>query len=71
AGALCVRGRAGLPALLARHARDPVRWGTDSVAYFVGSALEIRPLGPGRTRRLTWSAAPRNPRQMTMFDGRR
>jgi hypothetical protein len=71
AGALCVRGRDGPPALLARHAKDPLRWGADSVAYFVGPELEIRPLGPGRVRRLAWSTAPRNPRQMTMFDGGR
>ena len=68
AGDLCVTGDSGA-ALLARGARDPVRWGTDSVAFFVGNNLEIRPLGAGRPRRLVWSNAPERPRGMTFFPG--
>jgi hypothetical protein len=70
-GDLCITGDSGGPSLLARGARDPVRWGPDSVAFFVGDNLEIRPLGRGRARRLTWSSVPDNPRQMTFFPGRR
>ena len=70
AGDICVSGESG-PALLARGARDPVRWGSDSVAFFVGDELAIRPLGPGRTRRLVWSSPPERPREMTFFPGNR
>jgi hypothetical protein len=67
-GALCVQSDSGTPALLAQGARDALPWGTDSVAYFVGDEVEIRPLGAGRTRRLAMDAPPR-PRQMTAFTG--
>ena len=67
---LCVSGDSGT-ALLARGARDPVRWGNDSVAFFVGEELEIRPLARGRPRRLVWSNPPEQPRQMTFFAGKR
>jgi hypothetical protein len=65
--ALCVRGDTGTPGLLARRARDALRWGTDSVAFLIGDQLEIRPLGPGRARRLLWSSFPGHPRQPTAF----
>jgi hypothetical protein len=65
--ALCVKGDTGAPGMLARGARDPVRWGPDSVAFLVGDQLEIRPLGPGRARRLLWSSFPGHPRQPTAF----
>jgi hypothetical protein len=68
-GALCVAGDTGAPGLLAHGARDPARWGDDSVMFFVGDAVEIRPLGPGRPRRLGWEGAPGRPRQMTVFLG--
>jgi hypothetical protein len=68
-GALCVAGDSGAPGLLARGARDPARWGDDSVLFFVGDAVEVRPLGPGRARRLDWEGAPGRPRQMTVFVG--
>ncbi len=67
---LCVSGDSGA-ALLARDARDPLRWGDDSVAFFVGDELEIRPLARGRPRRLTWSNPPERPREMTYFSGKR
>jgi hypothetical protein len=66
---LCVTGDSG-PAVLARGARDAVRWGADSVAFFVGDNLQIRPLGAGRPRRLVWSNAPKQPREVTFFEGR-
>jgi len=67
---LCVSGDSG-SALLARGARDPVRWGSDSVGFFVGDNFEIRPLRAGRPRRLTWSRPPERPREMTFFSGKR
>jgi hypothetical protein len=71
AGELCVAGDSGVPGFLARGAREAVRWGTDSVALLIGEKVEIRPLGRGRPRRLTWSNLPENPREMTFFEGRR
>jgi len=67
---LCVSGDSGA-AILARGARDAVRWGNDSVAFFVGDQLEIRPLGRGRPRRMVWSNPPDQPREMTFFAGMR
>lgn len=71
AGDLCVVGDSGGPSLFARDARDPARWGRDSVAFFAGDELEIRPLGPGRPRRLVWSNVPKRPRGVTFFEGTR
>jgi hypothetical protein len=70
-GELCVAGDTGSPGFLARGARQAVRWGPDSVALFIGPRVEIRPLGPGRPRRLTWTSLPKNPREITYFEGRR
>ena len=68
--ALCVLGDTGAPGLLAQGARDAARWGTDSVAFIAGNAVEVRPLGPGRARRLQVSGAPAPLRQLTVFTGR-
>ena len=70
-GELCVVGDSGAPGFLARGAQQAVRWGPDSVALLIGETVEIRPLGRGRPRRLTWSQLPENPRQMTYFEGKR
>jgi hypothetical protein len=70
-GELCVVGDTGAPGFLARGARQAVRWGPDSVALLIGNRVEIRPLGPGRPRSLTWSNLPENPREMTFFEGKR
>ncbi|HEY7482480.1 MAG TPA: hypothetical protein VH680_18345 [Gemmatimonadales bacterium] len=67
--ALCVVGETGSPSLLAPHARDPARWGDDSVAYLQDDRLVVRPLGPGRTRRVEWTGVPVSPRQLSMFAG--
>jgi hypothetical protein len=66
---LCVITRKG-PGILAQAARDPVRWGPDSVAFLVGDILQIRPLARGRPRLLHWSDVPVRPRQLTFFEGR-
>jgi hypothetical protein len=68
---LCVVGPSGRPKLLAQAVRDPVRWGGDSVAFFVGDRLQVRPLGPGRGRILMMTKAPDRPRGMTFFPGTR
>lgn len=67
-GALCIESDSGSPSLLAPRAHDALAWGTDSVAYFVGDEVEIRPLGGGRSRRLDITGPPRR-RQMTAFMG--
>ena len=67
---LCLTTRRGTPGILAQAARDPVRWGTDSVAFLVGdNLLQIRPLAKGRPRALNWSNVPARPRQLTFFEG--
>jgi hypothetical protein len=66
---LCVVGDTGPPALLARGAREPARWGDDSVAYLEGDRLVVRPLGPGRARLVEWSSVPARPRQPSVFPG--
>ncbi|HWB40341.1 MAG TPA: hypothetical protein VG500_03730 [Gemmatimonadales bacterium] len=68
-GDLCVRGDTGTTALLARGAREPIRWGDDSVAYLEGETLVVRPVGPGRARSVEWSNMPARPRQFSMFAG--
>ncbi len=67
---LCLITRRGAPGILAQAARDPVRWGADSVAFIVGeNILQIRPLAKGRPRALNWSDVPARPRQLTFFGG--
>jgi hypothetical protein len=67
---LCLMTRRGAPGILAQAARDPVRWGADSVAFLVGdNLLQIRPLARGRPRALNWSNVPARPRQLTFFQG--
>lgn len=68
---VCLIGTDGESTGLAAGARDPLRWGRDSVAYFRGDQVEIRPLGPGRAHLLGWEPAPLRPREMTFFEGRR
>jgi hypothetical protein len=67
---LCVIPRSGRQGILAQAAHDPVRWGPDSVAFFVGELLQIRPLARGRPRLLHWSEVPARPRQMTYFQAK-
>lgn len=69
ADALCVVGDTGAPGLLARGAHDAARWGGDSVAFLVGSGLEVRPLGPGHARRVSWSGVSGSARELTAFGG--
>jgi hypothetical protein len=66
---LCVVSDTGAPELLAQGAHDAARWGNDSVAYFVGDDLRVRPLGRGRERTVELTNSPANPREATMFPG--
>jgi hypothetical protein len=66
---LCVVDNTGLPTLFARGAREPARWGGDSVAYLEGDRLVVRPLAAGRARQVEWSAVPTRPRQPSVFAG--
>ena len=65
--ALCVASDTGSPGLLAEHARGAARWGPDSVAFLTGSVIEVRPLGPGRARKIEWSELPGRARELTAF----
>lgn len=60
--AICAISARGDTARLTPTGRDPLRWGTDSVAWFDGDALMIRSLGPGSPRRMAWSQPPKHPR---------
>jgi hypothetical protein len=66
---LCVVGDTPAPSRLAADAHDAVRWGGDSVGYFAGDQLRVRPLGPGRERTVEFRNPPASPREATMFPG--
>lgn len=65
---LCALGSSA-ETLLDPNGRDPLRWGGDSVAFFVENWLVVRPLGAGRVRRLAWSRAPGHPREASYTPG--
>ena len=44
---------------------DPVRWGADSVGYFVGDRLLVRSGEGGRVREVKWVRVPVRPRHPT------
>jgi len=66
---LCVQGDTGKPGLLEQAARGAARWGPDSVLLLLDDGLVVRPLGPGRARRLDWADVPPSPRDPTAFGG--
>ncbi len=69
-GGVCVEpGGGGQRTLYSADGRGPVRWGADSVGYFVGTAFFVRPLGPGRMRELRLTPPRLDPREMTYFPG--
>jgi len=69
ARSLCSQTDSGSPAPFAANAHDAVRWGPDSVGFLTGADLIVRPLGPGRPRRVEWSEPPAAPRQLSFFPG--
>jgi hypothetical protein len=64
--ALCVATDSGTGPL-AEHAHDATRWGSDSVAFLTNGLIEVRPLGPGKARRIEWSGLPGKALQMTAY----
>lgn len=66
---LCAAPVSGSPASVADDARDPARWGPDSLAYFSGGELLVRSVGPGKARRVPWTGVPPNPRELAGFAG--
>ena len=66
---LCVPSDSGSVQLLSSTGRDPFTWSSDSVGYFVGNEIEIRPLAGGTTRRLRWAKSPDHPKTATQFPG--
>ena len=68
-GGVCVLLASGERSVLAADGRGAVRWGNDSVGYFVGAGFVVRPLGPGRLRELRLTPPRLEPREMTFFPG--
>jgi hypothetical protein len=66
---LCVVGDTGAPTVFARGAREPVRWGGDSIGYLERDRLMVRPLGAGRARLVEWTGVPLRLGQLSMFPG--
>ncbi len=66
---LCAAPASGPPASVAEDARDPARWGPDSLAYFSDGELLVRPVGPGKARRVPWTGVPPKPRELSAFAG--
>lgn len=66
-GGLCVQAADGSNSPLTKDGRDGIRWGSDSVAYFVAEELEVRPLFGGRSRHIHWVSPPKHPRQATVY----
>ncbi len=56
---------------LPTDATDPIRWGSDGMAYLRNGHLEVRPLGGGRIRQPTWPNQPPKLRQPTQHPGSR
>ncbi len=69
--ALCATADSGTSVSIADEGHDPARWGPDSVGYFAGDELVVRPVGPGRVRQVVWDRPPPRPRELTVFAGER
>lgn len=68
-GGVCVLEPGGALSALAVDGRGPVRWGSDSVGYFVGNSFFVRPLGQGRARELRLTPPRVEPRELTFSPG--
>lgn len=55
--------------VLTRTGRGAFRWGADSVAWFQGETIEVRPLGGGSTRQVRWTGMPDHVRRASQFPG--
>lgn len=69
AEAICAFAGAARPTAVDSPAHHPFRWGSDSLGYFVGEHLVVRPVGPGRPREVRIERAPDHPREATWFGG--
>jgi hypothetical protein len=58
---VCAVTRAGERQDLGAGVRWPFRWGADSMGYFEGGQLMVRPLAGGKARRIAWTGVPENP----------
>ena len=67
-GGVCACTASGSQSISATG-RSPLRWGSDSVGYFQGEEIEVRPLRGGSTRQVRWSGLPDNVRTATQFAG--
>ena len=52
---------------LAEHAHAATRWGSDSVAFLTRGVIEVRPLGPGLSRKIEWSGVPGKALELTAY----
>jgi hypothetical protein len=59
---LCIIGPRGDTTSLTSQGAGAIRWGSDSVGWFENGAMVVRPLGPGRSRRVLWTEAPEHAR---------
>lgn len=62
AGGICAVGKRVDTTVLATTGHDPLRWGTDSVAWFDGDGMVVRSIGPGPARRMSMKRPPAKPR---------
>ena len=67
---LCARSN-GEESVVANDAEFSARWGSDSVAYARGGVIEVRPVGPGRARRVEFTPARDVTGGFTYFPGTR
>jgi hypothetical protein len=65
---LCARSN-GRESMVAIDAVSGARWGSDSVAYVRAGVIEVRPVGPGRARRVELSPAREVTGGLTYFAG--
>ncbi|MES2125248.1 MAG: hypothetical protein V4503_11235 [Gemmatimonadota bacterium] len=61
-GGVCAVGPRVDTTVLSEQGRDPLRWGSDSVAWFEGDGMVVRGIGPGTVRRILWKRPPLHPR---------
>lgn len=69
AGAICAFAGTAPPTPVDSPAHHPFRWGGDSLGYFMGEHLVVRPVGSGRPREVRIERAPDHPREATWFGG--
>ena len=67
-GGVCAVGPRVDTTILSPVGRDPLRWGTDSLAWFEGDGMVIRGIGPGTVRRMLWKRPPAHPRDGSYSD---